>query len=61
MLILGMPPREEMGLQAVKHIQGTTAINHEFTAACCCHYCSLHKSKVLFVLRFPPKDLPVLS
>lgn len=39
--------------------RGTRAINHEFTAVCCCYYCSLHKSKMLFVLRFSPKDLPV--
>lgn len=43
------------------HCRGTRAVNHECTALCCCYYCSVHKSKVLFVLRFSLKDLPVLS
>lgn len=48
-------------LSSKTHYRGTRAINHEFTAVCCCHYYSSHRSKVLFVLRFLPKGLPVLS
>lgn len=51
----------DRALSTKTHYRGTRAINHEFTAVCCCYYYSLHKSEVLCVLRLSLKDLPVLS